>query len=214
MLAWHTDNSLSRTVLGSISGAEVRHISEFHPHNCPHIFYGILRGCSRAMHLLKDKGIDYYYIDNGYFDALYVDKKMVKDMGGKFRVVKNGMHEVYPYEGKLAESKNILVIPPSTYSANFYDTTPEDWIKNKLGRIRTKTCKGSLDEDLAWCDGVMSFNSMAVMKAVEMGKAVYDTHGVFRNNGFRSYDINDLRAYYEPKQFTLEELKEGKWKFT
>jgi hypothetical protein len=220
MIGWVTDNGLSRTVMELIPNIEIRHIVGFLPLKCDHVFYGILRGCSRAMHSLAEKGIDYHYIDNGYFDALYVDKNKQKSMDGKFRVVKNGMHELYPHGGLPSKPTNILVLPPSPYSANFYNTTPEDWIQLACSgthgnmRIRTKDITTPLENDLAWCDGVLSFNSMALMRAVEMGKVVKDTHGIFRRKEFARYNIDDLRAFYEPKQFTLKELSEGKCKFT
>lgn len=237
MIGWHTDNPLSKTVLGSIPGIELRHIREFNlcesrPDRAmfkPHIFYGILRGCGRAIHILNGM-IDWYYIDNGYFDAEYVDADMRKDMSGKFRIVKNGMHEVFPREPKysIGPIEKVLIIPPSPYSANFYDTTSEDWTASVVGvinqqsgisvpivRIRTKQAKTSLEDDLKWCDAVVAFNSMAVLRATAMEIPAYDTHGIFRNfpklwESCAVYDIKDLRAFYEPKQFTLEEIRRGK----
>lgn len=224
MIGWYTDNPLSRTVMEAVAEGRTKqckpfvasHISGFSSKalDFEGLFYGILRGTSRLMHIFHYLGRDFYYIDNGYFDALYVDKSMQKSMEGKFRVVKNGMHEICPYEGKKAQVKKILIIPPSSYSANFYDTTPEDWLAGKQGRIRTKSSTKTIEDDLAWCDGVLSFNSMVVMKAIEMGKSVMDTHGIFRTKDFHTYDIADLRDFYEPKQFTLQEFKEGKWQPT
>lgn len=223
IIGWHTDNALSKTVLGSIPNIELRHINSFDSGKIPeqNIFYGILRGSGRLMHILRDNEQDYYYIDNGYFDALYVDQNKQKDMSGKFRVVKNGMHEVYPHEGRPCDTPSkVLIIPPSPYSANFYDTTPEDWIyahgnplaKKEINiKIRNKNSLTPLDEMLDWCDGVLSFNSMAVMRAIEMGKLVMDTHGVFRKPHFAHYNLQDLRNFYEPKQFTLEEFRSGEW---
>lgn len=226
-IGWYTDNELSRRVLEAIPEIEIKHISKFHPHNCEHFFYGILRGCGRAMHNLIDKGIDYHYIDNGYFDALYIDKNNYKDMSGKFRVVKSAMHEVYPHApSKFVQGNRVLIIPPSPYSANFYDTTPEDWIAETARKlkysgyeikIRYKSEVTPLENDIRWCDGVFSFNSMSVMRAIEAGKFVIDTHGMLRNyhllEKHPGYDIKDLRAFYEPRQFTLEEFKQGKWQW-
>jgi hypothetical protein len=225
-VGWYTDNALSRTVLESIPKIGTMHIKHFAPDASDHpsLFYGILRGCGRAMHTLKALGKDYYYIDNGYFDALYVDGNKHKDMSGKFRVVKNGMHEVYCGNKIVAEVCNakVLIIPPSPYSANFYDTTPEDWIyavgknldpQTTQIKIRNKDSLTPLEESLAWCDGVIAFNSMAVMKAIEMGKYVKDSHGILRHPQWSRLDINEVKAFYEPKQFTLEEFRDGKCKW-
>lgn len=231
MIGWITDNPLSKTVMESIPGITQFHINRFDEDllrpwrtASPSIFYGILRGCGRAMHILAGNKIDYYYIDNGYFDALYVNKDMQKSMDGKFRVVKNGMHEVYPHKpvGMLAGNR-ILVIPPSPYSANFYDTTPEDWIAQVVGdlnergyevRMRNKSMNYPLGDDIEWCDGLVTFNSMAVMQSIAANKFTVDTHGIFRNYHILSshplYCLDSLKEYYESKQFTLDEFREGK----
>jgi len=232
MIGWYTDNDLSKRVMESIPGIELRHIRDIYTNdssisNGPNVFYGILRGCGNAMYISNCYGKNYYYIDNGYFDALYVDKNMHKNMDGKFRVVKNGMHEVYPgkEEHTVTGCKRILVIPPSSYSANFYDTTPEDWtasIVNDLQsrgceiKIRHKSSVSPLKESIDWCDATIVFNSMSVMTAIEAEKPVMDTHGILKNYGkypfdlMPVYDLQKLRDFYEPKQFTLEEFKQGK----
>lgn len=227
MIGWITDNNISKIVMDA-TGLEVKHIGRFH-NNVPTrgVFYGIMRGTGRAMHILKFHDVDYWYIDNGYFEARYINKDKLKDMGGKYRVVKNDMIE--PYRGvrkNIKKSgKRVLVIRPSIYTANHYDTTPEEWSapyesalleKGFEGKVRTKDSSESLEEDLSSHDMVLSMNSMSCMKAIEMGIPCYDSHGIFRNandifGDFRPQlvaEIEDLRAYYEPKQFTLEELKE------
>lgn len=229
LVGWHTDNELSKKVLGAIPGIELRHISEYRVESrfLKSVFYGILRGCGRAMHI--QKGADpFWYIDNGYYDALYVDKNMHKNMEGKFRIVKNGMHDVYPHEPKLLPDtiiKNVLLIPPSPYSANFYDTTPEDWQQSVIQKvhasgqynikIRHKAAVTPLYDDLIWADAVVAFNSMIVLQA---NKPAYDTHGVFRNFHTYwpspiSYNPDHLRAFYEPRQFTLDEIRQGKFEW-
>lgn len=233
MIGFYTDNTLSQTVMKAVSkcGHTIMHIDQFDkvPHG-PSIFYGILRGCGRAMHILKSKGIDYKYIDNGYFEAKYVDKNNVKEMTGKFRVVDNDMIE--QFKGQLARytyhstTKNALVIPPSSYTANHYDTTPEDWKEFAVGllrdrgytvTVRDKSVKSPLEDYLKNCDLLLSFNSMANITALEMEIPSYDFQGIFRNakelisNEFSpcmsfKQDAECVREYYKDKQFTLEEL--------
>lgn len=225
IVGYYTDNELSKRVMQSIPGIEARHITKFNHYSAGAIFYGVLRGCGRAMQICPYINHPYYYIDNGYFDALYVDGNMRKNMEGKFRIVKNGMHEVYPGTPTLLPTymmKNILLIPPSSYSANFYDTTPEDWQQSTITKIqdagqynikiRHKANVTPLADDLIWADAVVAFNSMIVLQA---NKPAYDTHGVFRNFDTYwpspiEYKQEDLRAFYEPKQFTLDEIRRGK----
>lgn len=228
MIGWCTDNDLSKKVLGAIPELELRYIHEFDDWadtidefggRTVHILYGILRGCSRAAHIISAFCQDYCYIDNGYFDAHYIDSNKLKDMNGKFRVVRNGLHHAFDGGGVEEKPIKILILPPSPYSANFYDTTPEDWVcariielkaNNQTFFIRDKNSTTPLDVDLANSDGVLSFNSMAVMRAIELGKSIKDTHGMFKRDGFHRYDFDEIKAFYEPKQFTLDEIREGK----
>jgi hypothetical protein len=221
MIGWYTDNALSLQVLSAIPDIELMHIKDFAPMQDVHVFYGIHRGASRAIHLLKYFGIDYYYIDNGYFDALYVNRSGFKGMGGKFRVVKNDMIEPCGFEGSYNfDVKRTIIIPPTEYTAMHNLTTPEDWgrlVGQPLVdhgveiRVRKKDTEIPLEDELAWCDSVISFNSMVIMRAIEAGKVVCDTHGVLRNDYFSTYNIEDMKAYYEKRQFTIAQLREGEW---
>jgi hypothetical protein len=228
MLGYYTDNSVSQGVMRAfaLSGVQTSHINNFSKNkDVNSIFYGILRGSGIAMRYQKMMGVDFWYVDNGYFEAEYRDKDGFKEMTGKYRVVKNQMIEpinVQPFTRSVGPM-NILVMPPTPYTAFMNDMIPEDWIiywrsvSKKLGHtlvIREKEAGShSLDEQLEWCDAVLAFNSMGVMKAIEMGKGVYTTHGIVRNSElFDSvvpyYKYEEIRKFYEPKQFTLEEIKD------
>lgn len=216
----------------SESGIPTSHIKEFYEHKGePSIFYGILRGTGIAMRWCKTQGIDFWYVDNGYFDAEYVNGKMLKTMDGKFRVVKNALIE--PYDGEpiltreTTKGLKILFLPPTPETAFMQDTTPQDWLyhyslmAHELGYECFKREKGSkvpLEEDIEHVDIVFGFNSMAAMKAIEMGKAVYTTCGVVQNaemfgKELPYYSLTNLIDFYKDKQFTLEEIKKGnkKW---
>lgn len=231
MIGWYTDNPLSYRVMQAVAanGIEIKHIQEFNSTPLQHgIFYGLLRGSARAMHILKYSGVDFHYIDNGYFDARYVNKQNIKDMGGTFRVVKNGMHPCLSMVALGRKNPNsIIVLPPSPYSANFHDTTPEDWTQSIILwakekhpktnlRFRHKNSTTSLEDDLNACDAVISFNSMAIMRAIEFGKGVLDTNGCLAGNcyEFGIYDYQVIKAKLESDQFTLEQIAAGEvqWK--
>lgn len=235
MIGYYTNNTLSHTVMGALAKAgqiEPRHIYYFggeFPKTC--VFYGILRGTGNAMNIMSYLKQDYWYIDNGYFDAVYIDSNMHKEMTGSFRVVKNGMLE--PYAGlrdnkPVNRPKTALLIPPSPYSAHQLNTTPEDWsvyCESHLKRhgykvtTRDKSDPRPLDKALDGIGLLISMHSMACMRAIELGIPAYDTHGIFRNAEEIEADdfqprivtnIENLRTYYEPKQFTLEEMAAGK----
>jgi hypothetical protein len=230
MIGYYTDNNVSKSVMASFiaSGIDTKHISEFKKY-CgePAIFYGILRGSGIAMKWCEMHGVDYYYVDNGYFDAQYINDNGYKNMDGLFRIVKNGMIEPYTGAPELSMPRKplkILLMKPSPYSAFMHDTTPEDWVGQcaKLMiepedeiYLRDKSDK-NLKEQLERVDAVLAFNSMAVMPAIEMGKAVYTTHGIIRNmNAFGSetqyFDYKKVSDYYKTKQFTLEQISKGEW---
>lgn len=232
MIGWVTTNVISQKVMAAVeeSGIEVRPMNQFMPTEGS-IFYGILRASGYAMRLQERQGLGYYYIDNGYFGAEYVNSENKKQLTGKYRVVKNGMLEVYegPRINKPADGpKKALLLSPSPYAANHYDATPEDWndsakhLLRNLGYevvLRNKGHHQPIDSYLDGVGLVLGFNSLACMRVIERGIPCYDTHGIFRN----AYDlykhdfvpevaasIEDLQAFYEPKQYTLEEIKAGK----
>jgi hypothetical protein len=230
MIGYYTDNNVSKSVMASFlaSGIDIKHISEFKKYRGePAIFYGMLRGSGIAMKWCELEGVDYYYVDNGYFDAEYIDDRGYKDMGGYFRIVKNGMIEPYTGEAMISiphKPLKILLMKPSHYSAFMHDTTPEDWARDCTNLIsqpeheifmREKSDK-NLMEQLEYVDAVLAFNSMAVMPAISKGKAVYTTHGIIRNmNAFGSeiqyFDYEKVSDYYKTKQFTLEQISKGEW---
>lgn len=227
-VGYYTDNNVSQSVMKAFSrrGVTVKHIRDF-DNSKPGIFYGILRGSGIASRILKDRGIDFWYVDNGYFDAVYMNEGKLKDMHGTYRIVKNGyIDEVpdwFPIDKRPFKKMRFLMLPPTTYSAFMHDTTPEDWIItwgqkiHNLGhsrKTRDKTETVPLETELENCDAVFAFNSIAVVKAIEMGKAVYTTHGIIRNADMLEqcapyFNINDIKNFYEPNQHTLEEIADG-----
>lgn len=229
LVGYYTENNISHSVMRQIknAGIEIAHIEKFNKDKTP-IFYGILRGTGSWMLWCQRQGKDFYYIDNGYYDAIYMDLQKVKDMSGKYRVVKNGMIEPYigrPEQTPLKTGMKVLMLPPSPYSAFMHDTTPEDWNQewvNKFKRqgwevtIRDKSEQKPLNKHMADFDIVMAFNSMGIMTAISGGKYVFDTHGILRNadrynNLLERYEINHVKQFYEPKNLTLGQISEGKW---
>lgn len=229
MIYWQTDNTISQNVSRALSHHTIKHISQFNETPLqPSLIYGLLRGCGRAMHILQHQKMDYWYIDNGYIGAKYIDERNVKEMDGTYRVVKNDMIERYQgprKREKKGKGYRALLFPPSVFTANFYDMLPEEWV-NVMFKIlsargyqvfkRDKQSHVPLDDDLRDCDLVVNCNSMAAMRAVELGIPVYDTHWIFRNvRELLAEELipetmatwEDVKAYYEPRQFTLDQLR-------
>lgn len=228
-VGFYTDNSISQAVMNAFkrAGVETMHISEFEEQEVhTSIFYGLLRGTGRAIINCIHDEYDYYYLDNGYFDAVYMDRNKVKHMNGEYRLCKNCLIEPFtgaPVSEDARRPLNLLLLPPSPYAAFMYDTTPEDWLQEWTYKARrmgdTFSVRDKLDarpfrEAVQEYDAVLAFNSIAAMEAIEAGKSVYTTHGIVRNahlfgDTLQKYDHGELKAFYAPKQFTLEQIARG-----
>jgi len=229
MIGYYTDNEVSQGVMTALhtSGIDIAHIRDFNNNKdeTP-IFYGILRGSGMAMRWCRAMKREYYYIDNGYFDAVYANRLGIKKDTGKYRIVKNDMLEEYKGEPSRSEAFRpikVLIMPPSPYTAFMYDTIPYDWmalVRDEALRmgcyvsVREKSCDIPLKQHIAEHDAVFAFNSIAVMAAIELGKAVYTTHGIIRNQHMFNevipyYKEEDIKSFYEKKQYTLDEIQKG-----
>lgn len=234
MIFYHTGNTVSQAVMRAFEKASIQteHVANFWqntvatPTVAPTpIFYGILRGTGMAMRYCQEIKKDFYYLDNGYFDAIYMDEKKRKDMSGKYRVVKNGMIEKYSGGFSIfnaPEDMKVLILPPSPYTAFMHDTTPEDWVHEQAGKcqalgyhyaIRTKESTEALVDDLRQVSAVLAFNSMSVMTAIMHGISAFDTHGVLQNTQLfgkclPAYELDSMREFYREKDFTLDEIKQ------
>lgn len=235
MIAWTSDNPICREVMSALANEmPIKYIREFGnaPIESNNVFYGILRGSGRAIHLSEYFGIDYYYIDNGYFEAEYIDLDMRKVMSGKLRIVKNDLVEEYKGQKEFIIRDDLpriaLLLPPSVHAANHFGLLPDEWIAEwshfliRQGYrvvVRPKGTKTPIEQALDGVGLVLSMHSMACMKAIERGIPVYDTRGIFRNahallqNDFKPVlvaGIENVRNYYELKQYTLDEIRAGK----
>lgn len=234
MIAWFSDNELSQIVMAKFkqAGFECRHIKLFDQSPLqPGVFYGILRGSSRAMHILHHANTPYFYIDNGYMGAQYVNSDFQKQMTGTFRVVKSDTHHVYRGDEirikPVTKRGEVLVLPPTPYTAMHHSITVEDWTQQwgsllmahgfKV-RMRQKSTKVPLDEDLMGTDMVLSCNSMAGIRAIELGIPAYDTHGLFRDADDITkhvfvpelkYSFDMLKDFYNTKQYQLDRIVQG-----
>ena len=183
------------------------------------------------MHILRHANFPYYYVDNGYFDAQYVNSRFQKSMTGMFRVVKNDTHHLYKGDElrikPLTSKKEALVLPPTAYTAMHHSITVEDWTQYWVSllmshgfrvTIREKSTKAPLDVDLMNIGVVLSCNSMAAIRAIELGIPAYDTHGLFRDADDITkhvfipelkYTLDMLHAFYDNKQWSLDKIVQG-----
>jgi hypothetical protein len=109
--------------------------------------------------------------------------------------------------------KTCLLIAPSPYTAYFYNTTPEDFILAVANKytdfkytIRKKSSDTDLESDILAHDCVIAFNSMAIMKAIELKKPVMDIKGITRQKELLIFNYEDVINFYKDKQFKLSDL--------
>jgi hypothetical protein len=225
MIGYFTDNNVSQTVMKSFSriGIKVKHIRQFDPTQQA-IFYGILRGTGPAMRLMQYLKKDFWYVDNGYYEAVYMNENKQKEMTGKYRIVKNATIEPCDLQPVRTTNKKlrIMLMPPSPYTAFMHDTTPEDWSKemtlkcDRAGHISLQREKGEIipiKQALREFDAVLAFNSLGVVEAMKEGKAVYTTHGIIRNIDLLGktvpyYDFDETVNFYKGRQHTLQEIEQ------
>jgi hypothetical protein len=224
MIFYYTDNIVSKGVAEyfKAAGFPIKHVNEYNELYTP-ILYGILRGAAAIInHRILSKK-DFWYVDNGYFDAQYIDQERQKQLTGTYRIVKNQLLHTYDGEPKDIDppkNKKILIIPPTPYSAMMHDTTVEDWLEQHAYKIlstneyvlRDKENKTPLQVHMDWCDTVLCFNSMIAMDAIKAGKAVETTHGILSPPWYGYYDYEDVKGFFLNKQTTLDKLGEFQWK--
>ena len=218
---YYTDNQLSQIVANAFAaqGIEKKNINDV-DYTRSGIFYGIHRGAGFAQEVMAMNGVDYYYVDNGYYDAKYIDGSGKKDTTGTYRICKNSrIHSIdrsYGYS-RIDDSmySSALFIPPSPYTAFINNTTPNDWLNSashqyraKRQSVRDKGATSKLEHDILDHDLIVAFNSIAILKAVELHKEVATTHGIFSHIPMK-YSAIDVEEKLKSKQYTLAQIEEG-----
>lgn len=209
----------------------------------PMAAYGILRGCGELIGLAKLMKHDYWHIDNGYVKQSDHEKN---DLSGYYRITKNGFQNTDEVEERPSDrwnetrinivnlwnrnGKDILVIPPSKFVAEYQRIDPRIWmaqvdaeIKKRTDRpIRVKAFKGGLKEILPTTHCVITHESMAALHAVVggvpaialgdhcLGNLSWKWEDLEYPNYFDRGQVNRLCHWLAYNQFTLPEIKSGK----
>jgi hypothetical protein len=228
----HTDNEISKAIshIFMDAGFKSCHVKDysFLDLSSTPVYYGILRGCGLQSYLCSSLNKDFWYMDNGYFDAVYMDQNKHKQITGTYRIVKNKLIDVYggaQISQDELRPRRILYLPPTSYTAFMHNTTPGDWLQEWVRKkqsddqvfIKDKDDSASLEEKLEWCNTIFAFNSMVAMRGIEMGKSVYTTNGILDNSHLFNqampyYDYECVKSFFSEKQTTLDKLGEFQWK--
>lgn len=211
----------------------------------PMAAYGILRGCGELIALARLMKHDYWHIDNGYVKQSDHDAQTGPRFDGYYRITKNGFQNT-GIEDRPPDrwnetrvnitnlwnknGKDILVIPPSKFVAQYQRIDPRIWltqidaeIKKRTDRpIRIKAFKGGLKEILPTTHCIVTHESMAALHAVIGGvPAIALGEHCLGNLSWRWEDleyphyfdrgqVNRLCNWLAYQQFTLDEIRSGK----
>ena len=217
----------------------------------PMATYGILRGCGELIAIAKLMKHDYWHIDNGYVrqsDHERKDEKGSPDpsFDGYYRITKNGFQNTGEVQDRPSDrwnetrvnitnlwnkqGKDILVIPPSKFVAQYQRIDFDIWtrqieaeIKKRTDRpIRVKAFKGGLKEILPTTHCVITHESMAALHAVIggvpaialgdhcLGNLSWNWEDLEYPRYFDRGQVNRLCNHLAYNQFKLDEVRSGK----
>ena len=207
----------------------------------PMATYGILRGCGELIATAKLMKHDYWHIDNGYVRQSNHDGGK---LDGYYRITKNGFQVTETRDrppDRWNETRvnvvgmwnkrgnDILVIPPSSFVAQYQRIDPGLWvkqieaeIKKRTDRpIRVKAFKGGLKEILPTTHCVVTHESMAALHAliggtpaIALGEhCIGDLSWKWKDLESPDYfdrgKVNRLCNSLAYNQWTWEEIKSG-----
>jgi len=227
---WITSHGINQRVIDSVkkgTGFPVRdtELLSGQPVHAPAISYGILRGTTAAYAQAQNFGLDWYEIDNGYFNRGHFD--------GCYRISRNGLTCRYdakiasklPYDrwrklGKVIRpwqhnpDGHILVCPPTEFIESFYGMEESEWEKQTVKKLASlgnsvKVRKKDnsdvpLSSDLKNCKCVITFNSNVGIDALLEGVPVITSehHPINSWNGL-TIDNFSQRNLYEADRLSL-----------
>jgi hypothetical protein len=149
------------------SGIKTKEVNAANHYNmgCSVVTYGILRGSGPAIKHAYEQGLDYWYIDHGYFGKSKVAN--MSGLKGHFRIVNSNrerdmfrvIHDIdgdfpddrlksfnLPFKDWRKNGNQIIVVPPSNAMGPFVGISPDAWIKKV-----TETLDKYTDRDVWIC---------------------------------------------------------------
>lgn len=203
------------------------------------VFYGVDQSNSQHWDRVKTLGIDWYYIDNSYFDAT---------RGTHFRVTRNGLQhsglghttgvrfrqlrqKIMPWR---VHGNHILVCPQSDQFMREIAHFPGNWLQDVQAALATLTVRplrvrnwdrdkaalsATLRDDLRGAWALVTYSSAAAVSALIEGVPPISKAGAcaYMGNNLSTIEKPRMREDRErflgvlaDNQFTLQELREGK----
>lgn len=247
-ICWRTSHYINERVItdfhtgakdGNVALKDIKQFNQINEEGrlLPSISYGILRGTGEIFKHCREKGLDFWEIDRGYFKPDHFK--------GYYRISKNNTRATYrpdcvtsdrwdalkiPVAPMRENDKgSILLVPPTGYVAEYFGIDADQWVAettHKLQqycdrhvKIRDKQSMIPLDIDLAHSYCVVTYNSNVALDALLYGIKVIapDCPDIYSWNQMGLENINDpydfdrveLFSYLACCQFTLDEFRNG-----
>lgn len=217
--------------------------------NDVHIAYGILRGCADVFREAERRGKPWFNIDNGYWKPGHYKGYYRVSLRGTQQTTFKGLEPDYARFNNLGicinplqlpipqgegtgrgarepqTRQHVLVCPPTEAAAKFYRMTPYCWDIMNVGntsnyRFRIKGCDRLLQDDLDWCDKVLTFNSSVGWEALRQGievqsdpnHSIVGTYQKLVDKPLHTdlHERHKLFAIQSSLQLTLNEMRQGK----
>lgn len=193
--------------------AALRRHSDYYGRLKPSVFYGFLKGNSVFIKKCISAGVDWWFIDNGYFrpghyDGYYlVGKNQLQPRFTPSAVVDPKRWEdldikIEPWR-KSTSDGHVLICPPTPNISTFYKIDKWKWIsdifqKIKMAglrrpiRLREKGASTPLSEDLRNCHCVITYNSKVAIEALLKGIPAIADMGIVKDwNGLSVENVGD-----------------------
>jgi hypothetical protein len=112
----------------------------------PVMVWGILRGGEQVINYARERGLDYYYVDNGYFRQDRKSFRISKNSTQQLSFIPNANVGRFQRLSKTVQpwrqtdpSKSIIVCPPTTAMKEFHGCW--NWLDETLDKLKSVTTR-------------------------------------------------------------------------
>lgn len=206
-------------ILAAGERASLHKPTDYYGRPKPSVFYGALRGNSKIIEDCAAAGVDWWFLDNGYFRPGHFE--------GYYLVGKNQLQpkfsasapvepkrwadlgiQVSPWRISKPDS-HILICPPTQAMATFYKFDKSKWLADVFRkiisagvgrpvRLREKGTTTPLADDLKNCHCVITFNSKVGMEALLRGIPTIADRGLIKDwNGLSLDNIGECLTTHD-----------------
>lgn len=237
IVCYATEHPISRTIMAAFAeGCKGQVLPPLRLYEGTAALYGVLRGCKEIIKQCEQIGNPYIALDHGYINHSHYDGYYRATCNGRqasFRTTRqypsdrweNLHRECRPWR---RTGKDILVIPLTGATADFYGFDADIWLENVISRlqkhtdrnvfVRPKQNKTPIQEDLKNAHCIVTHSSNVAVDALLMGVPCITLGESVANSVSWTFENIESPSWpdREPwlfelcyRQFTLKELRRG-----